>query len=410
MLLSEKTQARLGRMIDIFYYLLILAGFYLFMKYALWLVFPFLFAFFIAVLLQRPINYAQRRIKLKKSFTSVALVLLFYLLLILIVVLIGARLWSAAKSFADYLSAQVQNLPRIIKSLEIRINQLVEWLPDDLELRVNESLANFTQGLLAGVNAEGESVGVFGNLVSLINLEWFKAPVSGMLTIAGRIPMLALSVVITIISSFFMTSGYDKIVGFLKRQLGPERGRALSAAKRIVFSSLRKLVRSYSIIIGVSFCELVLGLLLLGFAGVYDGKQLLWIALVTAAIDILPVLGVGTVLIPWFLYSFIMGNYGLGVGLLVMWVVMIVVRQIIEPKVVADSLGLPPVVTLMGMYIGLQLFSVIGMFLVPLLLILIKMLNDEGVLKLWKTAEPETPKPQKKPKKSSDSQKKEEPS
>jgi len=384
MQLGTRTEARLARIIDIAYYLLILAGFYLFMKYALWLVFPFLFAFFVAVLLQRPMNFAQRKFKLKKSFTSVVLVLLFYLLIVVAVILIGARIWSAAKSFADYLSGQVQNLPKIIKSLELRINQLVQWLPDDLEIRINQWLANFTKGLLAGVNADGESVGVFGSLLSHVNLEWFKAPVSGMIVIAGRIPIMALSIVVTIISSFFMTSGYDRIVGFLKRQLNPERSHALSAAKRIVLSSLGKLVRSYSIIIGVSFTELVLGLLLLRFIGVYNGKYLLWIAFITALIDILPVLGVGTVLIPWFLYSFVMGNIGLGVGLLVLWVVMIVVRQILEPKVVAASLGLPPVVTLMGMYIGLQLFGFVGMFLVPVLLILIKMLNDEGVLHIWK--------------------------
>jgi len=378
MQLSEKTQARLGRLIDIVYYLLLLAGFYLFMKYAFALVFPFLFAFFIAVLLQRPINFAQRKIKLKKNFTSVALVLLFYLLLIVIIALIGVRIWSAAKSFGDYLSAQVKNLPGIIKSLELRINLLVQWLPEGIKTGINSALANFTESLLDG--------DVSGNLLGYVNFAWFKTPVTSVLTIAGKIPLAALAVIITIISSFFMTSSYDRIAGFLKRQLNPERRHALSAAKKIVFSSLLKLLRSYSIIIGVSFSELVLGMLLLRLIGVYDGKYMLWIALITALIDILPVLGVGTVLIPWYLYSFIMGNFSLGVGLLTMWLVMIVVRQILEPRLVAANLGLPPVVTLMGMYIGLQLFGVLGLFLMPLLLILVKLLNDQGVLHIWKPA------------------------
>jgi len=382
--LSEKTQARLGRIIDIVYYLLILVGFYLFVKYAFWLAFPFMFAFFVAALLQRPMNFAQRKFRLKKSFSSVALVLLFYLAIVLVIALIGARIWSAAKTFGDYLSGQLQNLPQIVRGLELRINQLVVWLPDSMEASINEALAEFTKNLLGGVNADGESVGAFGSLLSNVSLEWFKAPMSGMLTIAGRIPMLALAVVITIISSFFMTSSYDGIANFLKRQLSPERRRALSATKKIMFSSMLKLLRSYSIIIAVSFSELMLGLLLMQFTGLYDGKHLFGIALVTALIDILPVIGVGTVLIPWFLYSFIMGNFGLGVALAVLWVVMIIVRQIIEPKLVAANLGLPAVVTLMGMYTGLQLFGVIGMFLMPLLLILVKLLNDEGVLHIWK--------------------------
>ena len=384
MQLSEKTQARLGRIIDIVYYLLILVGFYLFMKYAFWLAFPFLFAFFVAALLQRPMNFAQRKIKLKKSFSSVALVLLFYLVIVLVIVLIGARIWSAARTFADYLSGQVQNLPQIIRGLELRINQLLVRLPDGLETSINERLAEFTKNLLGGINADGESVGVFGSLVSRVNLEWFKVPMSGMLTIAGRIPMLALAVVITIISSFFMTSSYDRIAGFLKRQLGPERRHALSAAKKIMFSSMVKLLRSYSILIGVSFAELVLGLLLMRFTGLYNGKYLLWIALATSFVDILPVLGVGTVLIPWSLYHLIMGYYGMGTGLLVLWVTIVVVRQILEPKLVSANLGLPPIVTLVGMYTGLQLFGFAGMLLMPLLLIMIKLLNDQGVLRIWK--------------------------
>ena len=384
MQLGEKTQARLGRLVDIVYYLLILAGFYLFMKYAFWLVFPFLFAFVVAALLQRPINFAHRKIKLKKSFTSAALVLLFYLLIVLVIVLIGARLWSAARSFADYLSSQVQNLPRIVKGLELRINQLVTWLPDGAEVRVNQWLADFTENLLAGVNAQGENVGMFGSLMSRVNLEWFKAPMSGMLTIAGRIPVMAIAVVITVIGSFFMTSSYDKIVEFLKRQLNPERRHALSAAKKILFSSSVRLLRSYSILIGVSFCELVLGLLLLRLVGVYDGSHLMGIALATSFVDILPVLGVGTVLLPWSLYNLIMGHFGLGIGLLTLWGVIVIVRQILEPKLVSANLGLPPIVTLMGMYIGLQLFGFIGMFLLPLLLILVKLLNDQGVLHIWK--------------------------
>ena len=376
MQLSEKTQARLGRIIDIAYYLLILVGFYLFMKYAFWLAFPFLFSFFVAALLQRPMNYAQRKIKLKKSFTAVALVLLFYVLILLAAVLIGARIFGAAKSFADYLSGQVKNLPQIIPELELRINRLVQWLPDGMEVRVNAWLANFTKNLLEG--------DVSGNLLGYVNFAWFKAPMNGMLTIAGKIPLAALAVIITVISSFFMTTGYDKMAGFLKRQLNPERRHALSAAKRIVFSSVLRLLRSYSILVLVSFCELLLGLWLLKLTKAWDGNYLFWIVLATSFIDILPVLGVGTVLLPWSLYSFIMGETGMGAGLLVLWLVIVIVRQVLEPKLVASNLGLPPIVTVMGMYIGLQLFGFVGMFLMPILLILVKLLNDEGVLHMWK--------------------------
>ena len=390
MQLNPRTQARLGRLIDIAYYLLIIAAFYFFMRYAFWLVFPFLFSFFVAVALQRPMNYAHRKIKLKKSFTAVALVLLFYVVILCVIGLIGARVWSSAKGFMDYLADQLNNLPELLKDLELRINDLVKWLPDNMEIRFNDWLASFTGSLAGGDAAQvGETAAdagadILGSLISRINLEWFKAPMTGVLAVAGRIPVLAFTLMITVISSFFMTTSYDSIVGFIKRQLKPEQRKALSAAKRIMFSSLGKLGRSYLTIMGVTFCELTLGLSLLRICGVFDGRYLVIVAAAIAFADILPAIGTATVLAPWALYSFIMGRVGLGLGLLVILAVTVVVRQIIEPKLIATNLGLPPVVTLAGMFIGLQLFGFVGLFIMPILLILLKMLNDEGVVHIWK--------------------------
>ncbi|MDR2752774.1 MAG: sporulation integral membrane protein YtvI [Oscillospiraceae bacterium] len=384
MQLRTKTQAHLERLIDTAYFLLIIAAFYLFMKYAFWLVFPFLFSFFVATLLQKPMNFALQKIRLKKSFSAVVLVLAFYLIILLVIALIGVRIWSSAQGFMSFLTAQIKNLPKLIEGMQGRIHALVAWLPDSIEVRFNQWLDGLVGGVLAGENAKGDQVGTLSSLLSRVNLEWFKAPVSGLATAAGKIPSVAIAVVITVISSFFATGSYDAASKFIKRQLAPARQNALSAAKHILFSSLGKLLRSYLIIIGVTFVELVLGLLLLKLLNGFDGKYLLSIALATSFVDLLPVLGTGSVMIPWAIYNLIMGNMVMGVGLIVMWVVMLVVRQIIEPKLIASNLGLPPVATLAGMYIGLQLFGFIGMLIVPLLLILLKALNDEGVVKLWK--------------------------
>jgi len=329
-------------------------------------------------------NYAQRKIGLKKSFSAIALVLLFYLVIALVVGLMGARAWSYAKDFVNYLSSQLNNLPQLIKDLELRIYEQVAWLPDSIELRFNAWLGNFVNSLLAGENAQGDSAGVLSSLMSRINLEWFKAPMSGVLAMAGRIPVMALTVAITVISTFFMTNSYDSIVNFIKRQLKPEHRKGLSATKRILFSSMKNLGKSYLLIMFVTFFEWLLGLLVLRWAGVFESNYWVLVAAVIAVVDILPVVGSGTIVWPWAFYHLIMGHYGLGAGLLVIWAAESVVRQFIEPKLVASNLGLPPVATLAGMYIGLQLFGIIGMFIVPILLILVKLLNDEGVLHIWK--------------------------
>ncbi len=98
----------------------------------------------------------------------------------------------------------------------------------------------------------------------------------------------------------------------------------------------------------------------------------------------MPVAGSGGVLVPWALISLLLGNYKLAIGLMVIYVLISVIRQYIEPKIVGDSLGVHPIVTLAGLYFGLKLFGVFGMFIVPVSVMTIKAFNDSGRINLWK--------------------------
>ena len=93
--------------------------------------------------------------------------------------------------------------------------------------------------------------------------------------------------------------------------------------------------------------------------------------------------GAGTVMVPWAIINFFNGNIGLGIGLLVMYATITVIRQILEPRLVAMNVGIHPVLTLMGMYLGVQIFGVIGIFILPITFVLLKALNDEGIIHLW---------------------------
>jgi predicted PurR-regulated permease PerM len=88
-------------------------------------------------------------------------------------------------------------------------------------------------------------------------------------------------------------------------------------------------------------------------------------------------------MVPWAVISFFNGNYGLGIGLLVLYAAVTVIRQILEPKLVSMNVGMHPVITLMGMYLGVQLFGVMGIFTLPITFFLVKALNDEGIIHLW---------------------------
>ncbi len=135
-----------------------------------------------------------------------------------------------------------------------------------------------------------------------------------------------------------------------------------------------KCLLSYVLIFFITFLELWAGLALLRVP--YAGM----IAMVVAVLDILPVLGTGSVLIPWGILAAVNGNWKMAVGILVLYLVITIIRNILEPKLVGQQVGLHPVLTLAGMLLGLQFAGLMGMFGVPLLLAFVKHLNDKGMI------------------------------
>ncbi|MBR7060171.1 MAG: AI-2E family transporter, partial [Eubacterium sp.] len=111
------------------------------------------------------------------------------------------------------------------------------------------------------------------------------------------------------------------------------------------------------------------------------------IAALIAIFDILPVAGSGGILVPWALISLVMGNFKQAIGLIIIYIVITLIRQYIEPKIVGDTLGVHPLVTLMGLYFGLKLFGFLGMFIVPLTVMTLKVFNDTGRIHLWNPVE-----------------------
>lgn len=386
---NATVEKRRAVLINAAYIALLLGAFYLFMKYAFWTVAPFVFAFLLAAVLQRPINFIAKKTHIKKGIVSVVAVLLIFAIIVTIIALTGATVVSEIKGLSSTLMAWLKELPEYVKSLEESILNFAKRLPDGLQSTVEDTVKSVTDKILlsseerAALEATRPDKDSSSGLG--LDLSILKTPLSGVWSTAKQIPSVLVGILLFIIASCFMTSGYDGIVRFIKNQLSPQKRRTLSRTKQIVFSSVGKLVKSYALIMLITFAEMFVGLYALKLIGVYKSGYIFIIAVITAIVDILPILGTGTVLIPWAVFSFITGSYGLGIGLLVIYACISVIRQIIEPKIVANNLGIPPIVSIMGMYIGLQLFGFIGIFLMPILITVLKVLNDDGVVRIWRS-------------------------
>ncbi|MEG0978544.1 MAG: sporulation integral membrane protein YtvI [Oscillospiraceae bacterium] len=369
--------------INLLYFASIIGLFYLFIKYAFWPLFPLIFAFFLAVCLQKPVDKITNKFKIKKGIVSLIAVLLVMFIIATTIALLGNKIVKEFQDFINYVSIRLQDFDWIERTIRSTVEILPGFMEDAVSGTVDEFLSNLQTSMQDG--ATGSSALSFGSfkLSSLI----FPS-ISGVWNTAKQIPSVLIGVIVSIISCYFMTSDYERVTKSIKLLLPKEKRFLFSRTKTILFSSLGKLAKAYGIIILITFSEVLLGLSIMSIVGVYDSSYVFVIAVITALVDVLPIFGTGTILMPWALYELLTKNTGLGIGLIVLYVVITIIRQIVEPKLVASQLDLPPVATICAMYVGLQMFGVIGMFLMPITLFCVKVLYDEGVFASYSEDKP----------------------
>lgn len=372
--------------INIVYYSVVIALCFLFFKYAMGTLFPIIFAFIIASFLQRPKNLLLRKTPLKKGFASTLCVLGLLAVVLFMTALIGVRVAQEIGGFIDYVKLQIQNIDELVNTIENTLLNFVSNFPSFLSETLKENIsALFTElrEWMAG-RSNDLTQDIAGSLSGAFSLSWITTPISGVISTARQIPSLIIAAVISIVAACFITADYDFIKKFIKAQLTEQKAKDFSRGITLLKSSLGKMGKAYLCIIAITFIELSAGLYILKLLGVFSSNYIAVIALVTAIVDIIPVLGTGTILLPWTAYSLLTGNYAMAIGLGIMYGTITVIRQIIEPKFVAGQLGLPPFLTISAMYLGLKVFGVLGMFIAPMIIIMLKLLNDEGILHLWK--------------------------
>ena len=361
-------EKRKSFIINFVYAVICIGLFYVFIKYCLGVLSPFIIAFIVAYALQRPIKWAQKKLHLKShgiiSFLLVLLVVCIIFGVLSIAVLI---LFDELKGFASYLTTQFSSIDELIVTLENYAMGVIVRLPESIRGTVGDYVTNAFDSL-----GEGQSQ---------IDLSMLSAPLSGAWSVVKSLPSTLLSVVVAVVSCFFMASDYDKVKELVLGFFSDSKRKSVVKTKRTATKAIAKLLKAYATIMAITFAEMFLGLFLLKLIGVYDGSYIAIISFVTCIIDIIPVLGTGTVLIPWAVFNLIFGNFGMGIGLLVIYAVITVIRQIIEPKLVANQAGLPAIITIMAMFLGARIFGAFGIILLPFTVIILKLLYDEGVFK-----------------------------
>ena len=378
--MSDIVQKRLSFIINIAYFALILTIFYLVFKTFFGVLIPFITAFLVAALLNRPVEFIDRKTPVKRGIISVVLVLAILAVIVGLFSLIGMGLFSKIKGFYQYISDSLQNVAGLASGVRDWLVNAVGFLPEKLRVSAVDGINSFFNNIIEN--------GFSDFSIKSIGIDWSSliSKGGGMIKdTVGQIPSVAIGILITVIATVFMLSDFDSIVAFITRQLSEKNRIKLNDAKTLAKNTVKTMVKAYSLIILITMTELTIGLYILKFCGVYESDYIILIALIIAIVDIIPVLGTGTVLIPWALYSLVTGKVGMGIGLVIIYAVILVIRQIIEPKLVAGQAGLSPIVTIIAMYIGTKTLGVLGFLILPFIVILIKKFNDAGIIHLFRT-------------------------
>ena len=330
---------------------------YIGVQYVLPAVLPLALALLIAVALKNPIKKISESKKWNRTLVSIVMLIIFYAIFTLLIGVLASQFISFIRNF-------ITTLP------DLYINRIEPFLIDIGEkiLVLFPQIAQDVEGLLTQII--NSTTTFITNATELI--------VSGVGSIVTKVPSLIANSMFTIIASFFFTIYYHDITDFFFRQLPEDKAVESRLLKGNVVGTVWKYIKSYAILMSITFVELSIGLVILRV------NNPLAVSAIIALIDILPVLGVGTVLIPWAIISLFTSDFIRAIGLFVLYAIITIVRQSLEPKVIGNQIGIHPVVTLAAVYIGGRLFGILGVFLLPISLAVIKQLHDDGKLNWFK--------------------------
>ena len=334
---------------------------FLIFRYLLNLIWPFFIAFLFAWILTPLIRWLTFKCRIKHDISVAISLIFFFAIMCGVVVLVTSRFIA----LVGYLTTL---LPRLYSDI---IGPGLENLSaslSDLAERLSPELADMLESYLPTV------ISSIGSAVTNVSMR-IVTSLSGTAT---RIPSRLLSALICVIATIFMTADFTRITTFLLRQI-PERPRMIiGEAKESLKKVIRKYGRSYGIIMGITFLEMLVGMLVLRQSNAF------LIALAIAVFDIFPIVGAGTILLPWGVICLLGGNTVKGIGLLIIYLIEIIVRQVIEPRIVGRQVGLHPIITLTAMYVGTKLFGGIGLLGLPITCAIVQSLDATGVIHIIK--------------------------
>lgn len=323
---------------------------------------PFVAGWIIALIASPMVRFFEEKIKLKRKAGSVFVIVAVIGLVVLLFYLVGARL-------AEEIIRLVNSLPEMWEGIEAEFNEIgdnfniiYQKLPQNIQI----TLSNITEQI--------------GSYVGSFIKELGTPTIAAVGNFAKQLPSIIINIIMSLLSAYFFVADRSGINAWFSSHM-PE---ALQTRYQLVKKSLVRAVGGYfKAQLKIEIWMYIL--LVIGFT-ILQVDYALLIAIGIAFLDFLPFFGTGTIMVPWAIIKILSADYRMAIGLLVIWGVGQLARQVIQPKIVGDSVGVPPIPTLFLLYIGYKLSGVIGMIVAVPIGLIVYTMYEEGVFDTTKNS------------------------
>lgn len=327
--------------------LLLAVGIVLVLRYLvpplLSLLMPFVLALITAWLLNPMVKTLQRRLGLSRGLLSLFLILLAFAAAGGILFGLGYSLFSEVSTLIDNWEGSWNALQTGVDAVGAWLDKLLAYLPGEVETFVNANLDQLWSAFSGWVSSVVPLVGTWaGNF-------------------AMGVPSFVVALIVFIMAAYFITADYPHYRFLMTDRLPPEVRTFVSHIKHTALGAFAGYVRAEVIISAGVFAILLVGFLLIG------QPYAVLLALLLAVLDFIPIIGSGTIMVPWAFIDLLTSNWVHAVGLMVVWGIICVFRRVAEPKAVGSQTGLSPILSLISMYVGMRVGGVLGMILGPVL-------------------------------------------
>lgn len=310
---------------------------------------PFLIAFILSQLVEPLIRFCMKKFKMKRKISAI---LIFAIILSIIIGLIA---WGIVTLISEATNL-LNNINYYIDKISNESQNIITRFNFD-KIKLSDEINTILQ------NSSGELISTASN--------WIRTILTKLLNALTSLPTIGLYIVITILALYFMCTDKIYMLDQIEHHLPEKWVKNLTKHIKALIKSLGCYLKAQMKLILISFIISLIGLYTFSITGM-DIKYPLIAAIGIAIVDALPIFGSGTVMVPWAIISAFNGDIRLGVSLLVLWIIMCIVRQIIEPKIVSGQIGIHPIFTLIAMYTGFRFLGFIGLFVGPIVLIILK--------------------------------------